>query len=183
MSVFLDAAYRILKDANRPMTPEEITRLALDGGFLTTRGATPAATMSAELYMNIKKKGTASRFKQVGPNLFALNDGQGPEAEPSIKPKIVPLKIKKKVKSSRTSSAHEMLDQELHAIRAYLNGTSEKPPMSEKICDWITLCYTLGLYSEGQELFNSVVSDEVNEWYYERTKKMARLCMLHLSDK
>ena len=51
--------------------------------------------------------------------------------------------------------------------------------MGEKICDWVTMCYSLGLHAEGAELFSFVDPLEVNVWYYERTKKMARVCAMH----
>lgn len=70
------------------------------------------------------------------------------------------------------------MDREIRLIEDFLRGVAQ-PLSGEKICDWVTLCYTLELYSEGAELFSYVDPAEVNEWYYARTKKIARLCKIH----
>ncbi|MEN4011380.1 MAG: winged helix-turn-helix domain-containing protein [Bellilinea sp.] len=183
MPTFLDAAYQILIATDRPMSAEEITRQALDRGLLETKGETPAATMSARLYMDIKEKGAASRFIQVGRNLFTTisttNGQQRPQFEAAAQPKIKPKSARKSPQLPHATSAHQILDIEIASIKAFLGGQSPHPPTSEKLCDWVTMCYTFGLFSEGVELFNFVEPLEVNEWYYLRTKKMARLCRIH----
>lgn len=179
MPVFLDAAFHVLKDTNGPMSAGEITQQAIDRGLLVTKGATPAATMSASLYMDIKEKGATSRFIQVGPNLFAINGEHHPQLESDAKPKIKAKSVSKRPHLPHTASTHKFLDIEIASIRAFLSGQSPHPPTSEKLCDWVTMCYTFGLYSEGVDLFSFVDPLEVNEWYYTRTKKMARLCTLH----
>lgn len=179
MPVFLDAAYQLLKDADRPMSPEEITRQALDRSLIITSGLTPERTMSAMLYMDIKKKGTASRFTKIGPNLFALNEKWEPQLKPEPKRSFQDGGVKRKVRLNKATLAYELLDREILSIQTFLSGKNEQLPTSEKICDWVNLCYSLGIYPEGAELFNYVDSTEVNEWYYERTKKMGRLCNLH----
>src|SRR5436309_1266078 len=40
---------------------------------LAAQGKTPAATIAARLYTDIKKNGAASRFVQAGKNTFAVN--------------------------------------------------------------------------------------------------------------
>jgi hypothetical protein len=181
MPTFLDSAYQVLKDADRPMSYEEITRLALDRGLLITQGATPAATMSAQLYMNIIEKGAASRFILFGPNQFALNDKWEPQPELRPKREHESVREKTKARPKKASAAHDLLDREIYSIQAFLSGRNEQPPTSEKICDWVTMCYSLELYSEGAELFGFVDPLEVNEWYYERTKKIARSCALRMN--
>lgn len=71
---FKGAAYGVLKSAGKPMRMEDITRLALSQGLLRTSGKTPAATMSAQLYTDIKKLGDESRFIQLGKNRFGLRE-------------------------------------------------------------------------------------------------------------
>lgn len=182
MSTFLDAAYLVLKDSDHPMSPAEITQKAIDQGFLNTIGATPAATMAASIYVDIKRKGEASKYIQTGPNQFALNGNWEPQS--TFKTKYVPKKVvvKKKEQVNVPSIAHQHLDREILLIHSFLSGKSEQSPTSEKICDWVTLCYSLELFSEGKELFSCVDPVEVNDWYYERTRKMARLCTLHGSN-
>ena len=50
-----------------------MTRRVLEQGLWQAGGPTPAATVSATLYGDIKSKGAASRFVQAGPNTFGLN--------------------------------------------------------------------------------------------------------------
>ena len=46
---FKDAAYEILKQANKPLHYNEITNQAIKAGLLDTTGKTPHATMGALL--------------------------------------------------------------------------------------------------------------------------------------
>lgn len=71
---FLDAAEQVLKQHARPLKPEDIVGLAVEAGFLRTRGATPAQTMKAKLSTDVLGRRGASRFKRSGPNLFALRE-------------------------------------------------------------------------------------------------------------
>ncbi len=80
------------------------------------------------------------------------------------------------IKVAARNPMHAILDQEVVSIRAYLEGRSSLQISDEKICDWINFCYIFGMYSEGRELFSLVDGTEVNPWYYDRTKKLARLC-------
>ena len=63
---FKEAAIRILKEAEEPLSAREITKIALDKEMIETSGATPEATMAAQLYTDTGK------FKKVGKGLFAL---------------------------------------------------------------------------------------------------------------
>jgi len=68
---FKEAAIKILKEADEPLTAKEITDIALNEGLIETSGATPEATMAAQLYTEISNN-AASKFKKVGRGLFAL---------------------------------------------------------------------------------------------------------------
>ena len=74
------------------------------------------------------------------------------------------------------SPLHQVLDQEIETIQAYLQGRSSQQINDEKLCDWVNFCYTLKLYSEGKDLFSLVSGLDVNPWYYERTKKISKAC-------
>ena len=63
---FKQAAVKILKEADEPLSAKEITEIALDEDIIETSGATPAATMAAQLYTDTGK------FKKVGKGKFAL---------------------------------------------------------------------------------------------------------------
>ena len=74
MNSFKDIAYQILKETGKPLHSKEITKIALDRGWLKTAGKTPEATMNAQLVIDVNSKGELSRFKKTGPSMFALND-------------------------------------------------------------------------------------------------------------
>ena len=68
---FKEAAITILKDADEPLSAKAITEIALKEDLIETAGATPEATMAAQLYTDINNN-PASKFKKVGRGLFAL---------------------------------------------------------------------------------------------------------------
>jgi restriction system protein len=57
-----DAAIQVLQEAGQPLHAEAITEMILAKGLWKTMGKTPAATVSARLYSDIKKHGEASPF-------------------------------------------------------------------------------------------------------------------------
>ena len=73
MNTFKQSAIEILKKVGTPLHYNEITRLALESGILETEGATPEATMSAQIIMDIKNKGEGSDFVKTTPGTFSLN--------------------------------------------------------------------------------------------------------------
>ena len=73
MNTFKQSAIEILKKAKTPLHYTEITRLALESGILETEGATPEATMNAQIVVDIKNKGEGSDFARTAPGTFALN--------------------------------------------------------------------------------------------------------------
>jgi hypothetical protein len=75
-----------------------------------------------------------------------------------------------------TSFMYRILDQEVENIQSYLQGRSVLQPSDEKLCDWVNFCYTFAMYAEGKDLFSLVSGSEVHPWYYERTRKIARVC-------
>jgi hypothetical protein len=73
MNSFKDIAYQILKEAGKPLHSKEITKIALNRGWLKTAGKTPEATMNAQLVVDINSKKEKSRFIKTGPSIFGLN--------------------------------------------------------------------------------------------------------------
>ncbi len=68
---FKEAALKILKEAEEPLTAKEITEIALEKELIKTTGSTPEATMAAQLYSDINNNNN-SKFKKIGKGLFAL---------------------------------------------------------------------------------------------------------------
>ena len=73
MNKFRTAAIEILTQAKAPLHSKEITRRALEQGILETDGATPEASMAAQIITDIRGKGKASDFIKTGPSTYALN--------------------------------------------------------------------------------------------------------------
>jgi len=81
MNSFKEIAYQILKEAGKPLHSKEITKIALQRGWLKTAGKTPEATMNAQLIVDINSKKEGSRFIKTNPSTFALNRNIVMEAE------------------------------------------------------------------------------------------------------
>jgi hypothetical protein len=62
----------VLSDAKEPLHYREITERILSRGLKTTEGATPDATVGAQITASIKHDGMASPFIKVGKGTFAL---------------------------------------------------------------------------------------------------------------
>ena len=60
MASFKEIAGQILEEGGGPMHSKNITKIALDKGWLKTAGKTPEATMYAQLIVDINTKGTLS---------------------------------------------------------------------------------------------------------------------------
>ncbi len=73
MNKFRNAAIQILSEAKKPLHYKDITKLALEKGILETEGATPDASMNAQIITDINKKGESSDFIKTAPSTFTLN--------------------------------------------------------------------------------------------------------------
>jgi len=71
-----DAAAQILKDEGKPLHAKEIVKRIIEAGLWKTKSKTPEATVSAQLYSEIKKHGNQSTFVKVEPGTFFLRDTQ-----------------------------------------------------------------------------------------------------------
>ena len=57
-----EAVILVLEESNTPLHVNEITKRILSRKLWGTSGKTPAATVGARIYSDIKKNGDASRF-------------------------------------------------------------------------------------------------------------------------
>jgi hypothetical protein len=78
---FRTSAIAILTKAGKPLHYREITHQALEQGILETEGATPDASMNAQIVMDIKRKRKLSDFIKTAPSTYALNPNK-PQIEP-----------------------------------------------------------------------------------------------------
>jgi len=73
MPSFKIAAIKILRESKEPLHYEELTKHALEQNLIETSGATPEATMNAQIAVDIKTKGEKSAFKRTKPGFFTIN--------------------------------------------------------------------------------------------------------------
>ena len=90
------------------MNYREICRLALSRGYWQTNGKTPWATMGAQLYSHIRKRGSAAHFVQQGPETFGLNATAAPSQKASTPRKS---KLEGEKKLSFTQAAEKILSE------------------------------------------------------------------------
>lgn len=111
MNKFRSAAIEILQREAKPLHYKEITRLAIEAGILETDGATPDATMNAQLATDVKHKGVYSDFIRTEAAIFALNPNK---QEPPVKQKAKleekdTEEVKEEIESSFIGKAGEHL--------------------------------------------------------------------------
>lgn len=77
-------------------------------------------------------------------------------------------------------SAHAIADAQIDAIWNFLHGSAARPS-DERLCDWVHFCYEFQLYHEGRDIFALVNSERVNSWYYDRARRLAKVCTMKAS--
>jgi hypothetical protein len=68
----LDAAAKVLADAGKPLTAQEIVEAMLGKGLWKTGGKTPHATIYAAMIREIAKKGSNGRFRKTDRGHFTV---------------------------------------------------------------------------------------------------------------
>lgn len=61
----LDAAVRVLRERGRPMKVDEIVKVAIEKGYWSTNGKTPAATVYAAIIREIASRKAEARFARA----------------------------------------------------------------------------------------------------------------------
>lgn len=72
-----EAILKVLSEADTPLHYSEISEQILSRGYYQTDGATPAATVNAQISSAIKHEGGSSLFIRVGKGIFSLRPGSG----------------------------------------------------------------------------------------------------------
>jgi len=78
---------RVLRESNAPLHYTEISDKILSSGYYETDGATPAATVNAQISASIKHDSDKSPFIRVGKGIFALKEIT--TAAIALEPKLV----------------------------------------------------------------------------------------------
>jgi len=78
-----EAIKKVLAESSTPLHYTEISEQILSRGYYETDGATPAATVNAQLASSIKHDGEKSPFIRVGKGIFALKNSTAAEVTPA----------------------------------------------------------------------------------------------------
>jgi hypothetical protein len=78
-----DAIVKVLSEAEGPLHYSEISELILSHGYYKTDGATPAATVNAQISSSIKHDGPKSPFLRVGKGTFTLRARESNQTSPT----------------------------------------------------------------------------------------------------
>ena len=106
-----EAIKKVLAEAGTPLRCPEISEQILSRGYYSTDGATPAATVGAQISASIKHDGDKSPFVRVGKGLFSLRG--------SLEiPKVMPIG-KPKESEATTTSENEASDSIIHSFGMY----------------------------------------------------------------
>lgn len=89
-----EAIRLVLGASSTPLHYNEITERIIADGLRTSLGATPAATVNAQLSASIKRLGDKSPYVRVGKGVFTLSD------RPSRTPSLIPEKLTPTVPAS-----------------------------------------------------------------------------------
>lgn len=106
-----EAIEKVLNEEGRPMHYAEISEKVLSRGYYKTDGATPDATVNAQIATSLKYEGEKSPFVRVGRGLYALQRlgasasvPQQPQAQTVPSTSVIPPSM---VKPALAAAAHE----------------------------------------------------------------------------
>ena len=136
MNSFKDIAYQILKETGRPLHSKEITKIALNKGWLKTAGKTPEATMNAQLVVDINSKKEKSRFIKTDPSVFWLNENLK-DLNKEIKKPEKTYKISKDVSTKQNGDIAEARISELIMLYGDTTLSCYKPISDDEGIDLI----------------------------------------------
>jgi hypothetical protein len=99
-----EAIKKVLGESSTPLHYTEISEQILTRGYYETDGATPAATVNAQLTSSIKHDGERSPFLRVGKGIFALKNSPAAITTPLPTPTSKPKKLETLAESELESS-------------------------------------------------------------------------------
>ena len=106
-----EAVILILEESNIPLHVNEITKRILSRKLWDTSGKTPAATVGARIYSDIKKNGDASRFVLHAPSTFGLRKTHSTSKAATETVTVRTARTQNETSFSFTDSAQMVLEQ------------------------------------------------------------------------
>lgn len=109
-----EAIKKVLAESSTPLHYTEISEQVLSRGYYETDGATPAATVNAQLASSIKHDGDKSPFIRVGKGIFALKNSPAAKILPE------PLSVSKQKKMKILAETDVQLSESIiHSFGMY----------------------------------------------------------------
>lgn len=106
-----EAIERVLTEEGRALHYSEISELILSKGYYKTEGATPDATVNAQITSSIKHEGEKSPFLKVSRGTYALRTAV-PQPAVAAKPAVaLPPATPKVLKEAQTATVEEEPDE------------------------------------------------------------------------
>lgn len=109
-----DAIKRVLAESSSPLHYREISDKILSLGYFETEGATPSATVNAQISSSIKHDRESSPFIRVGKGIFAFNSSQTTSLEPLVDHPVNDEKVE-----ALAESDVELSDSIIHSFGMY----------------------------------------------------------------
>jgi hypothetical protein len=106
-----EAIERVLKEEARPLHYSEISELVLSKDYYKTEGATPDATVNAQLTSSIKHEGAKSPFLKVSRGTFTLRSLGPQPATPQEPTVVLPPATPKVLKAAQSATIEEEPDE------------------------------------------------------------------------
>lgn len=100
-----EAIERVLSESSGPMHYSEISEQILARGYYKTAGATPSATVNAQITSSIKHEGSNSPFVKVGRGTFTLRSK--PHVAPVVAKQAPPVSVDATLEAELESDAEE----------------------------------------------------------------------------
>ena len=106
-----EAIKKVLVESATPLHYAEISEQILSRGYYETDGATPAATVNAQISSSIKHEGDKSPFMRVGKGIFTLKNLPSAAILPASKPQQNKLET--------LAEVDELSDSVIHSFGMY----------------------------------------------------------------
>jgi hypothetical protein len=134
-NTFKSIALKVLEEAGKPLHAKEITKIAIQHGWLETVGKTPHETMNSQLIVDVNAKGDSSVFRKVGPSTYGLNPKMKSKAKIELEKNDYP--ISKHVSSKQKGDITEGRIAELISLYGDTTLSCYKPISDDEGIDLI----------------------------------------------
>ncbi len=131
--------------------------------FLKKYGSVPYSELR-EFYLRKLNIESSKDFDEIINENFVVEKGKVrlPSVEEQLKMQDVTIRYKKR------------------QIKSFLEGSLNRHPDTQELCDWILFCYENELYKEGYKLFELIDELAVPSDAYKKVKKIADACKVKM---